>query len=115
MAITLRTSLLEPLLALLRALVVPVAGIDVVGDDAVAQVLHHGEHVAAGGEVGRAHVGGLDADDVYEGLLEALHLVVEVVGRHGAEVLRVRPRVGCDLVAGFEGVLEGRPLVVDAA
>lgn len=115
MAIATGTSLLEYLLALLGRLAVPVTRVDVVGDDAVAQVLHRGEHVAAGGEVRGAHVGGLYADDVDEGLLEASHLRCEVVGGEGTEVRRVRPCVRCDLVAGFVGVLEGALLIVDAS
>jgi len=113
-AIATGTSLLEHLLALLGRLAVPVAGVDVVGDHAVAEGLHRGEHVAAGGEVRRAHVGGLHADDVDEGLLEARHLRREVVGREGTEVRGVGPGVRCDLVAGFVRVLEGGLLVVDA-
>lgn len=75
MAITTGTGLLELLLALLRCLVIPVLGIDIIGDDPVAEVLHRRENVAAGGEVGRTHVCGLYADDVHEGLLELGHLL----------------------------------------
>jgi hypothetical protein len=115
MAVATGTSLLELLLALLGRLTVPVLGVDVVGDDAVAQVLHRGEYVAAGGEVGRAHVSWLDADDVDERLLQTRHLGCEVVGGEGAEVRGVGPCVRCDLVAGLVGVLEGALLVVNAA
>jgi len=107
--------LLKHLLALLGRLAIPVTGVDVVGDDAVAEGLHRGEHVATGGEVRRAHVGGLYADDVDEGLLEARHLRRQVVGGEGTEVRGVRPGVGRDLVAGLVRVLEGALLVVDAA
>lgn len=115
MSIAACTGLLELLLALLGRLIVPVARVNVVGDDAVAQVLHGGQDVAAGGEVRGTQVGGLLADDVAEGLLEAGHLLGELGGGHGAEVLGVGPCVRGDLVAGFEGVLEGGALVVDAA
>jgi hypothetical protein len=115
MAITSRTRLLKLLLTLLRRLAVPVLAIHIRRDDAVAQVAHRGQHVAARCKVRRTHVGWLDADDVDEGLLEARHLTRQVGRGEGAEVLRVRPCVRGDLVAGFVGGLERGFLVVDAA
>jgi hypothetical protein len=103
------------LLALLRALVIPVAAVDVVGYDAVAQRLHGREYIAARCEVGWAHVRWLYTDDVDEGLLEARHLCGEVIGGKGAKVGGVAPGVRGDLVAGFICVEDGGLLVVDAA
>lgn len=61
-------------LALGGRLAIPVAGVDVVGDDVVAEGLHHGRDAAAGLEVRGAHVPGLPAEDVDKGLLELGHL-----------------------------------------
>lgn len=102
-------------LALRRGLVIPVAAVDVIRDDLVAERSHGREYGAAGGQVGRAHVGGLLADDVDHGLLELLHLGGELRGAQTAEVGGVRPGVRGDLVAGVEGLLDGGLLVVDAA
>lgn len=115
MPVTAGTSLLELLLALLGCLAVPVLGVDIIGDDAVSKRLHCWEHVSASGEVRRAHVGWLHTDNVDEGLLKTRHLGCKVVGREGAEVLRVGPSVGCDLVASFVGILESALLVVDTS
>jgi hypothetical protein len=81
-----RTSLLKLLLTLLRRLVVPVTAVNIIGYHAVAEGPHGGKHVAARGEVRRAHVRGLLADDVDEGLLEARHLRGQVGGGEGAEI-----------------------------
>jgi hypothetical protein len=62
------------LLTLLRALVVPVAAVYVVGHNAVSQRPHGWEHVAARGEIRWTHVRSFHTDDVDEGLLEARHL-----------------------------------------
>lgn len=109
------TSLLELLQTLLGRLAIPVTRIDIVGDDLVSELLHGGQHVPAGGEVGRAHVGWLLADDVDEGLLHLLHLLLQPVGAETAEVLGVSPGVTGDLVAGVVGLLDGGLLIVDAA
>jgi hypothetical protein len=110
-----RTRLRELLLALLRCLVIPVSRVNVVRNNAISERLHGGEHVAASGQVGWAHVRGLLADNVDESLLEARHLAGEVGCGHGAKVLRVRPGVRGDLVTGFVRVLESGLLAVDAA
>lgn len=109
------TSLLELLQTLLGRLAIPVARVDVVGDDLVSQLLHGGQDIAAGSEVGRSHVGGLLADDVDEGLLHLLHLLLQPVGAETTEVLGVSPGVTGDLVARVVGLLDGGLLVVDAA
>jgi hypothetical protein len=105
---------LELRLALRRGLAVPVLSVDVVGNNAIPEGLHRREHAAGGLEVGRAHVGGLHADDVDEGGFELSHLCGEGGGGEGADVW-VGPGVGGNLVAGFVSVLEGGFLVVDAA
>lgn len=105
----------ELLLALLDRVTIPVAGIDVVGDDAVAEGAHRREHAAARGEVGRAHVGGLLADDVHEGVLEFGHLGRQGGAAEGTEVGGVRPGVRAHLVAAVVGVLERGGLVVDTS
>lgn len=86
-----RAGALEELLARRRRVAVPVARVDVVGDDLVPERRQRREHVAARREVRRAHVGRLDAEDVDGGLLELLHLLGELVGAQGAEVLRMGP------------------------
>lgn len=91
MPVTTCTGLSKLLLALLWRLIVPVARVDVVGDDAVAELLHSWEDVAACGKVGRTHVCWLDADDVDESLFETRHLGCEVISREGAEVRRMGP------------------------
>jgi hypothetical protein len=113
--ITTSASLLELLLALLSRLPVPVTRVDVVGNDLVAELLHGRKDVATSGEVRRAHVGGLLADDVDHGLLELLHLLLQLIGAQTAEVLGVGPCVTGDLVARVVGLLDGGLVVVDTA
>lgn len=61
-------------LALGSGLTVPVAAVDVVGDDIVAEGPHHRGDAAAGLEVRRTHIPGLLAKDVDIGLLQLGHL-----------------------------------------
>lgn len=68
----------EGLLALLGRLVVPVARVDVVGDDLVAHLSEHGQDLAARLEVGWAHIRRLLADQVNEGVLEPGHLLLDL-------------------------------------
>lgn len=114
-AVSAGTSLLELLLALLSSLSVPVARVNIIGDDLVSELLHGGQDVSAGGEVRRTHVGGLLADDVDHGLLQKLHLLLQLVGAETAEVGGMGPGVTGDLVAGVVGLLDGSGTVVDAA
>lgn len=114
-AVSACAGLLELLLALLRRLAVPVFAVHVRRDDAVAQVAHRRQHVAARGQVRRAHVRGLHPNDVDESLLEPRHLRRQVVGRQRSKVLRVRPSVRGNLVSGLVGILQCRSLVVDAS
>lgn len=109
------TSLLELLQTLLGRLAIPVARVNIISDDLVSELLHGGQDIAAGSEVWRSHVGGLLADDVDEGLLHLLHLLLQPVGAETAEVLGVSPGVTGDLVARVVGLLDGGLLVVDAA
>ena len=97
-AVAAGAGLLELLLALLRGLAVPVARIDVVGDDAVAHGAHDVQHVAARAQVGRAHIGRLLAEDVDEGLLDLLHLRLDLRGPEVGQV-GVRPRRNTCLLA----------------
>lgn len=84
MPIATGTRLLKPLLGLLGADVVPVSGINVVGDDLVVHRLHRVQELAAGVEIRRPHVGGLDADHVDEGVFDTGHFGADLVGVHGA-------------------------------
>ena len=59
----------------------PVEGVDVGLDDVVAELAHGLEDEVVGGEVGRAHVGRVVAEDVRERRFEQLHL------RHDARVV----------------------------
>ena len=52
----------------------PVEGVDVGLDDVVAELAHGLEDEVVGGEVGRAHVGRVFAEDVRERCFEELHL-----------------------------------------
>lgn len=101
--------------ALLRSLVITIATVDVIGDDAVAQSLHGGEYVATCRKIRWAHVCGLHANHIDQCLLETRHLAGEVRGRHGAKVLRVTPGLRCALMTGLVGVLQGGRLAVDTA
>jgi hypothetical protein len=114
-AVSTSTSLLELLQALLGRLTIPVTRVDIVGDDLVSELLHGGQHVTAGGEVRRSHVGGLLANDVDQGLFHLLHLLLQLVGAETSEILRVSPGVTGDLVTRVVGLLDGSLLVVDAA
>lgn len=113
-AVAARACLLELLLALLRRLAVPVFGVDIVGDDAVAELLHGREDRAARLEVRGTHIGRLDTDDVDERGFQLGHLGRQGRRREGSDVW-VRPGMRGDLMARFVGVLKGRLLVVDAA
>lgn len=86
-----RARLRELLLAGRGRCAVPVARVDVVGDDLVVERAQRGQHVAARGEVRRADVRGADADEVDEGLFELLDFGRELGGAEGAEVGGVRP------------------------
>lgn len=99
MSIAACTGLLELLLTLLGGLAVPIARVNVVSDDLVSERLHSGQHVSTRGKVWRTHVRGLLADDVHHGLLEALHLLREVIGAQTAKVRGVSPGVAGDLMA----------------
>jgi hypothetical protein len=114
-AVTTGTSLLELLLALLSSLSVPIARVNVVGDDLVSELLHGGQHVSASGEIRRSHVGRLLADDIDHGLSEELHFLLQLVGAKTAEVRRVSPGVTGDLVARVVNLLDGGRAVVNAA
>lgn len=61
-------------LALGGRLTIPVTRVDVVGDDVVAEGLHHGGDAATGLEVRGPHVPGLPAEDVDVRLLQLGHL-----------------------------------------
>lgn len=83
--------LLELLFALLRRLVVPVTSVHIVGDDGVVHLLHDGQELATGLKIRWAHVLWLLAEDVDEGLLDFLHLALDLSGTH-APHMRVRPK-----------------------
>lgn len=114
MAVPAGAGLLKLSLALGSRLPVPVASIDVVGDDVVAEGSHHGGYATTGLEVRRAHVPGLPAEDVDVRLLQLGHLRSELGRRHRADVAMC-PGVRGDLVSAFVGGLDCRSLVVDAS
>ena len=72
----------ELLLRLRRRKPIPVLRIHAIGDHSVAKVSHGCGNVSTGFEIGRAHVGGFDADDVDECGFEFLHLGGELRDRH---------------------------------
>lgn len=94
--------------------VVPVLRVDVGLDDAVVVGGHVGLDGPTGGEVWSTHVSWADTNDVYKGLLETLHLGLDLRAGVRAHV-GVRPGVGTDLVAGIESLLDGGSAVVDTA
>lgn len=114
MAVSAGASLLELGLALGSRLSIPVAGVDVVGDDVVAESLHHGGNAAAGLEVRRAHVPGLPSEDINVGLLQLGHLRRQLGRGHGPNV-SVCPGVRGHLMSALVGGLDRRRLVVDAS
>ena len=113
-AVAAGAGLLERLLALLGGLVVPVARVDVVGDDLVVHRLHGRQEGAARLEVRRAHVERLLANQVDEGVLNLGHLAADLRLAHAAHVA-MGPRVRGDLVARRVRLLDRGSLVVDTA
>ena len=104
-------------LNLVDIILVVVVGVNIEVGNVVAKIGHVllATRLSCAAGVRRAHVGWLHTDNVDEGLLKTRHLGCKVVGREGAEVLRVGPSVGCDLVASFVGILESALLVVDTS
>lgn len=113
-AVSRGTSGLDALEGSLGGEVVPVLGINVGLDDAVVVRAHVALDVSSNGEIWGSHVGWSDTNDVDKGLLETLHLSLDLGGGVRAHVW-MRPGVGTDLVARVEGLLEGGSAVVDAA
>jgi hypothetical protein len=85
-----------------RRVVGVVLGVEVGGDDVVAEVGHVGFGGGVVGEVGGAHVGGEEADDVDEGFFGFVHFFSSCGGGEGGEI-GVGPGVGCDLVSFIVG------------
>lgn len=92
-AVAARARALELGLALLRSLAVPVAAVNVVGDDLVAERAHRVERLAARRQVRGTHVRGLAAKYVDKRLLQLLHLLGDGAGLQVAEV-GVAPETG---------------------
>lgn len=79
-AVAAGASVLEERLALGGGDAVPVLGVNVHGHGGVAERSHCREELTAGVEVWWADVGWLDADEVGEGLVEACHLLGDLIG-----------------------------------
>lgn len=133
MAVSAGSRLLERLFALVRRPTIPVLRVDIVCYRGVSERGKSGKDLATGVKVGGSHVGRLDADEVGEGLVEALHLLGDLIGTPLTHALGVRPcqesvelvqifdknkSIPCvrgDLVAGSVSLLDLGRVVVDAA
>lgn len=63
-----------------------VSGVEVGGDDVVAEIGHVGLAGGVKGQVGRAHVGREDADDVGDRFFRPVHLIPSCLGGEGGEI-----------------------------
>lgn len=104
----------EPFLTLLWSLIVPIARVDIIGNDTVPQCFHRGQDVAASSKVWWTHISRLDPNDIHQGLVQSLHLLRQIIGGQGTEIARMRPRMRGDLMSRLVCILQSSFLAVDA-